>query len=248
VLALVNNGIPSAPYLTPDVARFDPTKLSWLGSSSRESQVVAFWHTAGIHSLDDLRKKVTVVGAVTPGTATSDFPLFSNAIAGTKFKVVNGYAGVPSIFLAIERGEVQGDAALGWAQAKAQLADWLKDGRLVIVAQYGFTRNPDLPNVPLMPAGDNDIDRQASALLYSRLNYGRPFFGPPGIPAARLATLRRAFRATLDDPDFRKDAAQAKIDIDPVSGEELLKLSQTLAKTTPQVTARVRAAIGIKSK
>ena len=241
VIALTNNALPSTPYLRPDNARFDPAKFSWIGSSSRDLQVVAVWHTSGVRTMDDLLSKDLVVGAISRGTALVDFPLLTNALIGTKFKIVAGYSGVPAVMLAIERGEVQGNAGLGWAQAKAQFAEMLKDDKLKVVAQYGFKKAPDLADVPLIPTGKTEADRQAFELLYSRLDYGRPFFGPPNVPADRLAALRGAFAATLKDPEFRSEADRIQITIEHVSGEELADLTRRLAATPPEVSARVRA-------
>jgi tripartite-type tricarboxylate transporter receptor subunit TctC len=241
VIALTNNALPSTPYLRPDNARFDPAKFSWIGSSGRDLQVVAMWHTSGIRTLDDLLSKDVVVGAISRGTALVDFPLLANALSGTRFKIVPGYSGVPAVMLAIERGEVQGNGGLGWVQAKAQFAEMLKDDKLKVVAQYGFRQASDLASVPLIPTGKSEADRQAFELLYSRLDYGRPFFGPPNMPADRLAALRGAFAATMKDSEFRREADRVQLTIEHVSGEELADLTRRLAATPPEVSARVRA-------
>jgi tripartite-type tricarboxylate transporter receptor subunit TctC len=241
VIALANNALPSSPYLRPDNARFDPASFSWIGSSGRDLQVVAAWHTSGIRTMDDLFSKDFVVGAISRGTALVDFPLLANALTGTRFKIVAGYSGVPAVMLAIERGEVQGNGGLGWVQAKAQFAGMLKDDKLKVIAQYGFKPAPDLTRVPLIPTGKTEADRQAFELLYSRLDYGRPFFGPPNVPADRLAALRGALADTLKDPEFRKDADRVQLTIEHVSGEELAEITRRLAATPPAVSTRVRA-------
>jgi tripartite-type tricarboxylate transporter receptor subunit TctC len=243
MIALVNNGVPTSPFLTPDQAKFDPVKLSWLGATNRETQIVVVWHTAPVTTMDDLFKKEVIVGGVAPGTATVDYPLVANSILGTKFKIVSGYAGTPAVNLAMERGEIQGDAGRGWVTAKAQDIQLIRDKKFRIIAQYGARKAADLPDTPLMPAGKTEADQQALTLLYSRQEYGRPFFAPPGVPPARLAALRAAFDATLKDPEFLADAKKALWETELVTGPELDALTKRLATTPPAVAARLRQAL-----
>src|SRR5262249_14506952 len=132
------NGIPTAPLLMPDGARFDAAKLIWLGSTNREPYVAFVWHTAPVQSLAELRAREVVVGATAPGTTMVDFPLVTNAIIGTKFKIVRGYEGTPQINTAIERGEIQGQGGIGWAAVRAQVPQWIADGKIRVIAQYGL--------------------------------------------------------------------------------------------------------------
>jgi tripartite-type tricarboxylate transporter receptor subunit TctC len=243
VIALVNNGVPTSPFLTPEPVRFDPVKLSWLGATNRETQIVVVWHTAPITTMDELFSKEVVVGGVAPGTATVDYPVITNSILGTKFKIVSGYAGTPAVNLAMERGELQGDAARGWVTAKAQDIQFIRDKKFRIIAQYGARKAADLPDVPLMPDGKTEADKQALALLYSRQEYGRPFFAPPNVPPARLAALRAAFDATVKDPEFLTDAKTALWETELVTAAELDALTKRLAATPPEVAARLRQAL-----
>ena len=115
------NGIPAEPLLKPNVARYDADKLIWLGSTTREPYVAYVWHTAPVQSLSQLLTEQLVVGGTTPGSTMVDFPLLTNAVLGTKFKIVPGYGSTPLMNQAMERGETQGVAALGWEAVKAQL-------------------------------------------------------------------------------------------------------------------------------
>src|SRR5690348_4920 len=166
------NGIPTAPLLQPVGTNFEPTKLNWIGSTNREAYVAYVWHTAPVQSLAELREKELVVGATMPGTTMVDFPLLVNDILGLKFKIVRGYEGTPQINAAIERGEVQGQGGLGWAAVKATSPQWIRDKKIKVIAQYGFTRHPDLPDVPTMlELAKSDADRQALRLLFARQEY-----------------------------------------------------------------------------
>lgn len=240
VIGIVTNGMPTAPLFTPDTARFDPSKFGWIGSPAPETQVVMVWHTAPVQTVGDLFRKELIVGAVAPGTATVDVPLVTNAILGTKFKIVSGYAGTSQIDLAMERGEVQGHAAIGWVSAKTRNVRWLKDGTVKVIAQYGFRKHPDLPNVPLFELPKKEADRQAIVVMFARQEYGRPLLAPPGVPADRLTALRRAFDATMKDPEFLADAGKSRLEINPVTGEELDKLTAQIVATKPAVAERLR--------
>ena len=122
VIGVPLNGIPAAPLLKPNAARYDADKLIWVGSTKREPYVAYVWHTAPVQTLAELLTKQLVVGATTPGSTMVDFPQLTNAVLGTKFKIVPGYGSTPLMNQAMERGETQGVAALGWDAVKAQLS------------------------------------------------------------------------------------------------------------------------------
>ena len=235
------NGIPTAPLLAPNGAHFDAEKPIWLGSTNREPYVAFAWHTAPVQSLADLQTRELIVGATAPGTTMVDFPMITNAILGTKFRIVRGYEGTPQINNAIERGELEGEGGIGWAAIKAQVPQWITEKKITVIAQYGLKRNPDLADVPsMLELAKTDADRRALLMLFSRSEYGRPYFLPPDVPAARVAALRRAFDATMRDPAFIADAAKLQLDVDPMTGEAVQALVGDLARTPPDVVARVR--------
>ena len=246
---LAINGLPTAPLLQPDAAKFDPATFNWIGSTNREIQVTTVWHTAPVRTLDDLKTTELVVGATTPGTATMDFPAIANSVLGLKFRIIPGYEGTAQINIAMERGEVHGNAGIGWVSVKAQSLAWLNEGKIRIPVQFGFDRHPDLPNVPTaMSLATTDTQRQALALVFARQEYGRPFFAPPGVPAARVAALRRAFDATMKDPEFLAEAAKLQLEIEPMTGEVLQDMVAKLTGTPPAVVQQVREALASAGK
>jgi len=241
------NGLPTAPLLTPEGARFDPTKLIWIGSTNKETQVTYVWHTAPVQSLADLLSKELVVGAQAPGSTQYDYPVLTNQLFGFKFKVVTGYESTPKIHLAMERGEVHGIAATNWSTLKALSSDWLRDKKVKVIAQWGLTNNPELAGVPnILEMAKTDADRQALELSLARLEYGRPFFLPPNVPPDRVEALRRAFDATMKDPAFVAEAEKAKIELDPLTGEQVAALVRKVSRTPADIVARVRNAMAVK--
>jgi tripartite-type tricarboxylate transporter receptor subunit TctC len=238
------NGIPAAPLLQPAAAHFDAAKLIWLGSTHSEPYIAYVWHTAPVQNLAEVLRKQLVVGATTPGTTMNDFPQLTNAILGTKFKIVPGYASTPQMNEALERGEVEGVAGFGWFALNAQAPQWVTEKKITVIAQFGAARHRLLPDVPLMlDLAKSEADRQALMLLFGRTEYGRPYFLPPDVPAARVEALRRAFDATMKDEGFMGDAAKIGFEVDPLTGEQVQAAVAALAHTPPEVVARVRAAL-----
>ena len=241
VFGLLNNGNPSTPLLEPNAVRFDPRKFHYLGSPTREIQVLAVWHTAPVKNLDGLFTKQLIVGGLGPSSASGAFPMVTNALIGTKYKIVTGYAGGAESKLAMERGEIEGNAGLAWGAAKSAYADLLDRKQLRVIGQYGFKAHPELKDVPLFPTGKTEDDRQIFKILYSRQDYGRPFVAPPDLPPERAQALRAAFARTMQDPEFIADATAQKLDLEPVAGEELQQLTDEMFKAPPHVATRLQA-------
>jgi tripartite-type tricarboxylate transporter receptor subunit TctC len=239
------NGIPTAPMLQTG-AQFDATKLIWLGSINREAYVGFVWHTVPISHIGEMAAQEVLVGSSTVGATMSDFPLLLNDLLGYKFKVVRGYQGTPQINLAIERGEIQGNAGVGWASVKTLTQNWIDEKKIRILLQYNVEPYPELPGVPLvMSLARTDAERLAMRLLFARTEYARPYFLPPDVPPDRVAALRRAFDATMKDPAFLAEAAKLQLEVLPMAGEEVQSLVGDLAHTPPDIVARVKAALDV---
>jgi hypothetical protein len=237
------NGVPTAPLLSP-AAKFDPSKLSWIGSLSREPFVGFVWHTVPVTSIAELASKEVLVGATTAGATMVDYPLLLNDLLGYKFKIVRGYKAPPQINLAMERGEVQGNGGVGLSVVKTLTQTWIDEKKIRFIVQYNFQRHPELSDVPLVTdLAKSDLQRQAMRLVFSRAEYARPFFVPPGVPAERVTALRRAFDATVKDPAFVAEVKGLKLDLSPMTGEEMQALVADLAATPPNVIARVKTAL-----
>jgi len=240
------NGLPTLPLLQPGGARFEATKINWVGSTNRETQASYVWHTAPVKTFDDVKKTETIIGAQAPGSTQYDYPVLANALFGTKFKVITGYQATPKIHLAMERGEVHGTWA-NWSTLKAIASNWIEEKKITILAQWALRKHPEMPNVPLiLDWAKTDADKQALQLALARLEFGRPFFMPPNVPADRVAAIRRAFDATMKDKDFLAEAEKLKIEIDPLTGEQVAALIVDIYKTPTATVDRVRAAMAPK--
>ena len=239
VFAIINNGAPTTPLLTPSAAKFDPRRFLWIGSPIREAFIFIAWHTAPAKTMEDLFKVETVLGSTGPGGANYDFPFLTNAVIGTKFKIITGYSSSNETKLAMERREIDAYAGVGLA-ALGEYAEEIKNGKIKALAAFGMKKNAKVMDVPLLPTGKTDEERQLFQLMYAREDYGRPFVAPPEVPADRIAALREAFVLTMKDPDFLADARKLNLDLDPVSWQELTELSTKLFTTPESVVQRMR--------
>ncbi len=219
--------------------KFDTTKFIYIGNPNAGNNVVTLWHTAGIRSVDDAKKKVTVLGSTGRNTS-SYYPLVMNALLGTKFRVLIGYRGGSHINLAMEKGEVDGRGSNNWASWKSTKPDWIKNKTIDIIAQVGPKRETDLPNVPLLTdLATNDDDRKLMELLSAPVAIGRPIFTTPNVPEDRVKALRDAFDKTMKDPAFLADAKKIDLEIDPVRGVEMQKIVAGIVATPKPIVARL---------
>lgn len=240
------NGMPTTPQLQPAGARFDPVKLIWLGSTNRETQAMYVWNTAPVQKFADAASTETLMGSQAPGSTQFDFPMLANAMFGSKFKVINGYESTPKIHLAMERGEVHGTLA-NWSTLKAINSNWIAEKKIRFLAQWALKKNSEMPDVPLIfEFARNEADRQTLQFAVARLEYGRPFFLPPNTPADRVQALRRAFDATMKDPAYLAEADMRKIEVDPLTGEQVAALVAQVTRTPPELVDRVRKAMEAK--
>jgi tripartite-type tricarboxylate transporter receptor subunit TctC len=237
---MIGRGTGFDPLLGSTKAQFDAAKFNWLGSMNDEVSVCVAWHTSGIATLEQVRQKELTVGGTGPAADTDQFPKVLNAALGTRFKLVTGYPGGNEIDLAMERGEVAGRCGWSWSSVVATHKRWVDDRKINILVQLSLSKHADLPQVPLvMDFAKDDEQRQIFKLVFARQPMGRPFLAPHGIPADRVAALRKAFMDTLQDKDFLAEAERMKLEINPVSGEAVQKIVHEVHQTPKSVTAKV---------
>jgi tripartite-type tricarboxylate transporter receptor subunit TctC len=219
-IGVIQNNFPASQAVGALDGQFDVTKFNWIGAVNTLNQTIAGWAASGVRTLDDLKTKEYVVGASGRGAITYTLPAAMNALLGTKMKIVTGYQGGNDINLAMERGEAH-IRSNAWGSWKSTRGDWLAEKKIVILAQSG-PRAADLPNVPsLEELTTTPDDRKLMDLVVSGNYIGRPQTTTPGVPPERLKALRDAFQATMRDAQFLAEAEKLKLDVEPVSGEEL---------------------------
>jgi tripartite-type tricarboxylate transporter receptor subunit TctC len=218
--------------------QFDAAKFRWLGTIAPVVETMAVWHTTGVKTTEDARKKDVIAGGTARGAITYGFPSLMNELIGTRFKIVTGYDGGNQINLAMERGEVEARNNT-WSSWKTTKASWLQDKKIAVIAQAG-PRAPDLDAPSLEDMARTPDERRIIELVVSGTQFGRPFTITPGTPEDRVKALRAAFDATMKDTEFLADAANLNFDVTPVSGEALDKIAEKVVSTPKELAARAR--------
>jgi tripartite-type tricarboxylate transporter receptor subunit TctC len=239
VIAGTHNAVLTMSRTTPDLAKFDERTFGWIGSVSRDPYLAVVWYTVPIRTIEDAKTTVVSMGGPSAGSLGVDMVVIANALIGTKFKLIAGYKDPGEIRLAMQRGEVDGTFSVSWSELKP--TNLLQEGKVRVIAQHGFTPFPAFGDAPLLiDQAKNEADRQALIFMLGRQEAARPYFAPPGLPPARLATLRAAFAATVQDPAFLHDAATMNIAVDqPMEGARLADFVAELDGTSPEVIARI---------
>ena len=179
------------------------------------------------------------MGSVGTGNQAYSYPKALNALLGMKFKVILGFPSSTAMFLAMERGELDG-ICQSLAGISENRPDWITGKKLVILFQGGAAPNPELKDVPFV----NDLartseDRQAIEFLYAGSGFGRPFIAPPGMAADRIKMLQGAFMATMKDPDFLADAKKQKLRVAPEDGDQLAALVKKIYATPKPIVDKI---------
>ena len=241
VFGLIGRDAPLGPITGASGARFEPTKMSWLGTPTKETNICIAYRTASVKTVQDLYDKELVMGDVGPGSGTRAYPKALAALLGMKFKLVSGYPSSADIFLAMERGEVQGICE-SLDSVRSRRPDWISTKQVSVLFQGAPETNPELKGVPLArDLARNDEERQAIDFLYAGQGIGRPFVAPPGLAPDVLKMLRDAFDATMQDPEFIADVKKQKFDLDPENGGSLAGLINKIYSTPKPIVDKVTA-------
>jgi len=219
--------------------RYDPGKFEYIGSADSGTRICFTSKQSGVQTIEDARKAKVLVASTAPQSSATDYALFMNALADTKFEVVLGYKGPADLILAMERGEVAGVCALDSATVAAIRPDWLEDGKINLLVQAGLQPTSEIkaPSMWNFITGEN---RRVAELIVSQQEFGRPFMAPPGIPPEPLKFLRDAFNAALKDPELIAEATKMKLGLSPKTGEEVAAIVKKLYAATPDLVERAR--------
>src|SRR4051812_5570398 len=244
VIAGGQQSIPMGQALGEGGTQYDAARFNWIGSPVRLDETLVVWHTTGVRSIEDAKKKEVIIGATSPTGMNYVYPKLANELLGTKFKIVSGYPGGTPIVLALERGEVEGRGSNPWSEWKASKPEWVRDGKIVPLMQMSLFKHPDLPDVPLMiDLAPNETVRTVFELISITGEIGRPFVTAPGVPADRVAALRQAFDETMKDPEFLADAEKVQIEINPIAWQEMSDLVRRALSASKGATDLLKAAL-----
>jgi tripartite-type tricarboxylate transporter receptor subunit TctC len=245
VISIMDRGLPTAPLLYGENSntQFDPAKMNWLGSASSESGMAVFGARSPAKTLMEATKVEVVLGSTGAEGDTAMMPRMLNEMFGTKFKIITAYKGQPEVVQAVQKGELDGLFMSGWSgQTRELLLQMYARKEVGFMVQMGFKRDPDIGDVPtIMELIKNDDDRQVMEVILGRLELGRPFVAPPGVPADRIAVLRKAFSDACADPELVLEGDKTRRYIEPIDGATTQKMIEAVYKTSPAVIAKIRS-------
>ncbi len=244
VIATFARGMAMQPLFDKTGIEFDAQKLNWIGSITNEVSVCAFRSNSGVHTWHDMLTKSYTVGGTGSGSDTDVFPDVLRHMFHMKIKLVTGYPGGKDVLLAMQRGEVNGRCGWSWSSVVSTSYALYQKKEIVIPVQLALKKHPDLPNVPLiMDLTKDPKERAALKLIFGRQSVARPYATAPGVPADRVAALRKAFDDTMKDKAFLEEAEKTKLEVQPVSGEEVQALVAELYQSPPDVVKLAAEAV-----
>jgi tripartite-type tricarboxylate transporter receptor subunit TctC len=222
VIGLVHSSVPFAPLFGIKGAKFDPRRANWIGSLDTNVAICIAWHASPIKTWQDVLEKEFTVGGSGIGSQMETMPAMLNKLFGTRMKIISGYKGGNEIYLAMERGEVDGRCGGLVSSINSTRPDWFAQNRISVPMIVALRRSPLFPDVPAVAEfAKDERSRQILHLFVAPQSMDRPILAPPGVPAERIAVLRAAFHAAVNDPGFIAEAKKQHLEVEEVSGEHV---------------------------
>ena len=245
-IGLVHSSVPFAPLYGIKGANFDPRKMNWIGSINAATGICVSWSASGVTKWQDLYDKQYIVGGTGAGSQMETLPAMLNKLFGTKIKIVSGYKGGNDVYLAMERGEVQGRCGGLKSSIKSTRPDWFPDKKVSVPIQIALERDPEFPDSPaVIEFAKDEKTKQVLQLILAPMDMDRPILAPPGTPPARIAALRKAFHVTMADPGQIADAKKANIDLEEVTGEKIAAILDRAYAMPPDVIKAANEAMNL---
>jgi tripartite-type tricarboxylate transporter receptor subunit TctC len=243
VLTMIGQSLPLDQVLgyTPSF-RQDLRTFHWIGNLSDSNLLTYTWRARGIKSMEDAYSREVLLGAAGAGDVSSWIPALYNKVLGTRFKIINGYPGGAAVKIAMERGEIDGFGANPLASLMSITPQYIHDNLIAVLVQIGLRKEKELPDVPLLTElARTGEQREVLEFLTKAMSVGRPIGVGPGVPKDRVAALRKAFDATLTDPEFIAEAQKSRMDIGPMGGATVQRLIDDVQSAPAELRTKVRA-------
>lgn len=225
---------------------YDPLKFNYVGNGNAEALTTVVRTASGVTSIDDLFSKEMIAGTPGGGSSVHESTMVVKNILGAKLKIVTGYPGVREVGLAMEKGEVHGMVGLAFTTVRQFFPDYLTGVKgFKVIAQDSLAGHPVLNNagVPLSASrARTPADRAAIEFYQSQAVLVRVYVMPPGVPADRVAVVRKAFLDTIKSAEFQAEITKSNSEAVPQSGEEIQALIAKMYASPPELVARVAAA------
>jgi tripartite-type tricarboxylate transporter receptor subunit TctC len=245
-IGAIQSGAIIQPLISDQPIPHDPSKFVMLGSANRSVYLCVVRSDAPVKTFQETFDKEVIIGTSGEGATLREMPIMLINVLGVKLRIVGGYAGSREIVVAMERNEVHGMCGMDWSSLATQQRDWISSGFVRPLAQEDLQGHPEMNRmgVPLtISFAKTEEDRQVMEMIYSQNLFGRPYLVPPGVPADRVAALRRALAAMLQDKALLAEAEKSGLDIGPMGGEELQALVARLYALPPKVIERAKQSL-----
>lgn len=246
VIGMVHSSVPFAPLFGISGATFDPRQASWIGSLDSSTSICIAWHASKIKTWQDILEREFTVGGSGAGSQMETTPAMLARLFGAKIKVISGYKSGNEIYLAMERGEVDGRCGGLISSINSTRPDWFPQKKVRIPIQVALKRDRTLPDVPAIGEFIKDErTRQIMQLFLAPQEMDRPLLAPPGVPPERVAALRAAFHAAINDPAFLAEAKKQHLHVRETSGEEVAEIVAKTFAVTPDIVQAAHEAMTV---
>jgi tripartite-type tricarboxylate transporter receptor subunit TctC len=225
-------------------SQYDPTKFQYLAGAERSTRLCMTFALSKIKTYDDALARNAIIGATSPGSPTREYAAWHKHATRAKFEIVSGYKGPPELFVAMERGEIDGVCGLDWTALKSQQPQWLREKKLNLIMQDSIEPEPELAQIGVPTPWkfiSDDVDRRAVALMVGfQQAFGKAYMTSPGVEAEHVSALRLAFDAVLRDKDLLAEAARMRIEITPQTGEDIQRVVEAAYAVPATVIDRLK--------
>lgn len=241
-IGMINNTLAFDPLYGNKQAQFDATKFNWLGTPSQETGLLVLWHTVPVNTLADAQKREIILSASGSGSTPAFFARVLSSLFDLKVKIIPGYKSQTESFLAMERGENDGNASPFWSSLTNNYPTWIPEKKIKVLVYYGNVRVPEIPGPYVMDLITDPEKKQIMEIAQAGLAMGRPVVAPPGIELAKVKILGDAFAAVFKDRAYLAECAKVKLDCSaPSSGAEMLDFVKKIYASSPRAVEKITA-------
>jgi len=237
------------PLLGRKNAKFEALKFGWLGNMYRDTHGCVVWHEAKIKTLQDVikAKEPVVFGASSASSYGNQHARVLQAMVGANIKIVLGYRGIKGVGKALQQGEITAACAMAVSTLKSAFRPLKDSGQFRVIVQFGKEKHPFMDDAPLFYSMlKSPEEARVADFFFSQSAIARPVAAPPGVPAERLAALRKGFADALKDPGLLARAKRIGIDVIYETPETVAASLTELYATPPDILARVKKIMGRK--
>jgi tripartite-type tricarboxylate transporter receptor subunit TctC len=228
-IGMINNTLAFDPLYGNKAAQFDAQKFNWLGTPSQENALLVVWHQVPVYKLEDARTRELILSATGAGSTPAFFARVLASLFDLKVKIIPGYKSQTEGFMAMERGENDGNASPFWSALQAEFPHWIAEKKIRPLVYYGKARNPEIPAPHALDLLTDPEKQAIMEIAQSGLGMGRPMLAPPGVDPAKVALLRKAMSDMFADETYKAECKQASLNCStPLDGTQMVEFVKSI--------------------